>query len=341
MAVKIYDVAKAAGVTSSTVSRVFNGYPDISEHTRKKVYEVAAKLGYTPNIAARTLSSKSLKTVALILNDLVASRFDGVSMQTILGVYNYCETHAMQFVLYPTTTKLQHEKTFDQFCMERNVAGAVVQGLHIDDPYIQQISESQTPVVMIDLEIPGANTVSISVDNVAAEKEATQAILRHGKSHPVMMNGIPSAQVSNLREKGFREAIHDAGLSLSDDAIMYADFDIDKAEAAMRNALASGREIDAVICASDAMAMGVMTALKAAHRRVPEDCEVVGFDNIAITEYSQPTISTIDQHMEKIGGMAAQLVDKLLNGKVAPNMRHIFSPHKFIQRESTGVYPDK
>lgn len=339
MAVKIYDVAKAAGVTVSTVSRVFNHYQDISEATKKKVLAAADKLGYTPNVAARTLSSKSLKTVAVILNDIVADRFDGVSMQTILGVYHYCNEHGMQFVLYPTSTKLQHEKTFGQFCLERNVDGAVVQGMHIDDPYLEQIATGETPVVMIDLEIPGANVVSISIDNVAAEREATQTILAHGRKHPVMINGTHAAQVSALREEGFRQAVAEAGLVLPDDGVLYADFEIELATKKLQEALKQHPEIDAVVCASDAMAIGAMVALRAAGKQIPRDCELVGFDNIGVTEYSQPPISTIEQHMEKIGYTAAGLVDKLLQKRLAPDIGHVYSEYDFIQRESTGGLP--
>lgn len=141
------------------------------------------------------------------MNDLVGSRYDGVSMQTIMGVYHYAETHEMQFVLYPTTTQQQRAKTFAQFCEERNINGAVVQGLHVDDPYVAQIAEAALPVVTIDLAIPGPRTGAVSIDNTAAEKAVTQLLLNRGRRHLLMVNGRQNAQVSVVREAGFKAAL--------------------------------------------------------------------------------------------------------------------------------------
>ncbi|WP_056989006.1 LacI family DNA-binding transcriptional regulator [Lacticaseibacillus camelliae] len=336
MVAKIYDVAKAAGVSVGTVSRVFNGYTDISRATKKRVLKVAKELGYTPNVAARTLSSKSLKTIAFIMNDLVGSRYDGVSMQTIMGVYHYAETHEMQFVLYPTTTQQQRAKTFAQFCEERNINGAVVQGLHVDDPYVAQIAEAALPVVTIDLAIPGPRTGAVSIDNTAAEKAVTQLLLNRGRRHLLMVNGRQNAQVSVVREAGFKAALAGAGMTADTRRILYADYDMKLAGEQVAAALTADPAIDGIVCASDAMALGALNVLKARQLRVPADVALAGFDNTALAEFVDPALTTVEQHMDIMGYNAAELVNKLLQRDMPTAQRQIFSPYEVIERASTG-----
>ncbi|WP_179393849.1 LacI family DNA-binding transcriptional regulator [Lacticaseibacillus absianus] len=343
MAVKIYQVAAEAGVSVGTVSRVFNHYPDVSEETRRRVLATAKHLGYVPNVAARTLSSKSLATVALILNE-VARGFEGtLAMHLMQGVNRYTQKHGIEFVLYMTDAELQREKTFEQFCLERNITGAIVHGLNVGDPFISQIQASKIPVVCIEQEILGANTASIGIDNRAAELEVTSDMLRQGRRNLVMINGWRTAAVSQQRQQGFLEALAQADRPILDYTVQFAGFDLDNAMALTNRLIVQHPTIDGFICASDIMAVGVLKALRQHGIAVPTQVAVAGFDNTVVGRYMEPSLSTVEQHMEAMGGRAAKLMHDLIGHKLPQDYtkRNVFVPYEYIQRRSTDFGRDR
>lgn len=342
MAVNIFQVAKAAGVSVATVSRVFNDYSDISEKTKDKVLRVATKLGYAPSIAARTLSSKTLKTIALIINDVDRPKFDVITIQLIKGVYEYTQKVNTEFVFYMTNSKLQHTKTFEQFCVERNISGAVVQGLNTDDPYIAQISQSRVPVVSIDIDIPGGNTASISIDNRKAEATVTRDMLTKGKRNLVLINGWSNAEISVYRQLGFCDALLEFGLNIQEYTVQYANFNQEMAKEITRKLLIQYPKIDGFVCVSDAMALGVIESLKSLKRKIPGEVFVSGFDNTIASEYVYPTLSTVEQHMDLIAFNAASLVEDMIDNKLTSDKgtRRFYTDFDYIQRGST-MYGDK
>ncbi|WP_162255563.1 LacI family DNA-binding transcriptional regulator [Lacticaseibacillus nasuensis] len=338
MVVKIYEVAQVAGVSVATVSRVFNNYPDVSEETRLRVRAAANQLGYVPNVAARTLSSKSLNNVALILNEVTRGREDVIGMQLIDGVYQYATSHDIGFVLYMTNAEIQKRKTFDQFCLERNITGTVVQGLSTDDPFICQIENSEIPVVSVDLEIPGHNTGSISINNQEAERVVTERMIQQGRKHLIMINGWANAEVSQSRQQGFLQAFESLGYSPLEYTIQYADFDQQQANTIARRLMIEHPEIDGFICASDGMAIGVLKAVQALGMRVPEQVMVAGFDNTIASQYLTPSLSTVEQHMDRMGNRAAKMVVDLINHRLPRDhaKRRLYTSYEYIQRRSTN-----
>ncbi|MCI2169986.1 LacI family DNA-binding transcriptional regulator [Schleiferilactobacillus perolens] len=338
MAVTIRDVARAAGVSNGTVSRVFNNYSDISPETRKRVITIAQKMGYIPNVAARTLSSKSLQVVALILSDLQSSKANSIPMEMISGVYRYTEEHDMQFVLYHlTTTKQQYEKSFDQFCQERNITGAIIQGLKTSDPYFDEITKSSVPVVLVDLDRGDPSIGMVSINNVQAENEATQILLRNGAQNVVMINGAANAQVSIQREAGFRLALSSFGRTLKDYTVQYANFIQETAVAKVQQLLRNHPDVDGLVCASDLMAIGILEYLRKQKIRVPEDIQLIGFDNLIIGQYMTPTLSSVEQHMELIGQQSCHLLNKMMRGMKKSEPKRIFVPYEIMERDSTAI----
>lgn len=337
MAVTIRDVARAAGVSNGTVSRVFNNYPDISQKTRERVITIAQKMGYVPNVAARTLSSKSMQVVALILSDLLSSKENSIPMEMMSGVYRYANDHGMQFVLYLTTTKQQHEKSFDQFCQERNITGAIIQGLKTTDPYFEEIAKSSVPVVLVDLDRGDPSIGTVSIDNVQAENEATQVLLRNGVQDPVMINGSINAQVSIQREAGFKLALSSFGRTPKDYTVQYANFDQEIAVAKVQRLLREHPSVEGLVCASDSMAIAILEYLRKQKIRVPEDIQLIGFDDLIIGQYMTPTLSSVEQHMELIGQQSCHLLNKMMRGMKKSEPKRIFVPYEIMERDSTAI----
>lgn len=335
MRATIRDVAKAAGVSIATVSKVFNGYSDINHDTKEKILEVAKQLDYTPNMAARTLSSKKQQTIALILNELNFNRKSTMPMEVLNGVYTFTEQSDYEFVFYGTSTEKQEDKTFRQFCNEHNITGAVIQGLKMSDPYYEEIQETKLPTVLIDIVMENANVGTVSIDNEAAAFEAVSYLISKNHQKIGMINGSRDANVSILREAGYRRALAEHGIVNNEAYIQYANFEEDIAFLITKNLLTNHKEITALFCASDVMAIGAMRAVKDMGLRVPEDISIIGFDDIILSSYVSPTLTSVAQDMEKIGFEAAKLLTEIINHDLKNN-NHRMVPHEMKYRESVG-----
>lgn len=334
--VTIRDVAKKAGVSIGTVSRVFNDYPDISDETRKRVFKIADEAGYSPNLAARTLSSKRQKTIALVFNDLIYQPKYTFPMSILNGVLEYADSQNLEFAFYAITTQKQKEKTYEQFCSERNVSGVIMQGLHENDPYVEQLKTTHVPTVLIDMMVNQNQYVgSVTTDNVTAAKEAVNVLIKSGYRNIDLINGTYDATVSILRERGYKKALADAGFEINSSRVQYANYDEAIANLMAKQALQQDPTIDAFFCASDIMALGVLQALKDLGKKVPEEIGIVGFDGLDLGEYVSPALTTVAQQPYEFGREAGRMIQELMNDQrpATSVARHV--PYRLIRREST------
>ncbi len=334
MRVTIKDVAEAAGVSPATVSRVFNGYTDISAETKEKIIEIAKEMNYLPNAAARSLSSKKQITLGLVLNDLEISRKNTMVMEVLTGVYNYTEEENIDFVFLATSTIKQNKKSFREFINEKGISGAVVQGLKMNDPYFKEIESANFPVALIDMVALGENVCNISIDNEKASEEAVQALIHHGHSHIGMINGRREAYVSVEREAGYIQALKKNNIDLNQEYVQYANFSEKISVEITRDLLTNNPEITALFCASDLMAIGAMKAISELGLTVPEDISIIGFDDIVLNEFLTPKLSSVSQNMEIIGYEAARRTHQMIQGKEVD--KQVYIQHDVMIRESVG-----
>lgn len=337
--ITINDVAEKAGVSIGTVSRVFNGYTDISDATKNRVIKIAKEIGYSPNISARSLSLKNKKNLALILSGVDLNKKDNLHTNLISGVYEYAKEFEYEFFINFITTETQKEKNLQTFLRERDIAGAVIQGLKLDDPYVNELQKINIPIVLIDQNFEGLNIGTVSIDNLAASKEAVNYLIKEGHQNIVLINGNKEAFVSIEREKGYKEALIENNLPIKPMYIQHADFNEDTAYLFAKNILLEDATITAFFCSSDIMAIGVLKTVKELKLNSPDDISIVGFDNIILTEYTTPTITTISQDMQMIGQSAAKLLINLIKGN--NKKRHICLNFELIIRNSSSIAKKK
>jgi len=329
----IRDVAKTAGVSISTVSKVFNEYTDINQKTKKRVLAVAKQLDYAPNMAARTLSSKTQKTIALILSELNINRKSTMPLEVLSGVYKYTEQSDFEFVFYGTSTEKQKEKTFRQFCNEHNITGAVVQGLKMTDSYYQEIKETNIPTVLIDIDMRNPYVGTVSIDGEQAAFEAIEYLISQSHHNIGIINGSRDALVSILRENGYRRALVANGIQLNEAYVQYANFEEDIAFLIAQNLLKNNKKITALFCTSDIMAIGAMRGIKEMGLNIPNDISIIGFDDIILSKYVTPALTTIAQDAEALGFESAKLLSDIITGNTGlPQLRII--PHELKYRDS-------
>lgn len=334
MRTSIKDLAKAAGVSITTVSRALNGYNDVSKQTKEKIEKLAKELNYAPDYNARSLGGKSGTTIALLLSGLKKTDEGGFTFGIISGIYQAAlESHA-DFMLLTTNASMQNELNYLQLCRQKNIDGVVVMGIRTDDPYYDEIVQSEIPCAMIDIPARGKNVVSVSIDNVEAASKAVNSLLEKGHHKIGMINGSTTAAVSKDRLAGYSLALLDYHMDLNLDYIKYTDFDEQSSFEKSMELLLEQPDITALFCASDLIAIGSLRAAQALQKRVPQDLSIIGFDDMPTAKYISGGLSTVRQDPFNMGKVAGQAVAAMIRKEKTPS--HITVPFKFIERNTTS-----
>lgn len=321
MSATIKDIAKAAGVSITTVSRALNGYSDVNEKTREKIMQIAQELNYSPNTLARGLVMNKSKTIGLLVSGLNReSEKDQITFSILSGINEAVSEQEYDLVLFSTNSTKQREKTYTQLCRERRVDGVIIQGIKTDDPYLNEVVESDLPCVLIDIPIQSEHVGNVTTDNVKGARKAVQHLIELGHKHIAMVNGHSKAFVSQRRKEGYISAMEAANLPVQNEWIVNGSFEEKSAKDAALRLLADNKEITAVFCASDLMALGVMRAAKELGIPIPEELSIVGYDDILLASYTSPPLTTIAQNFFQLGFQASNLLINILEGKTEPQV---------------------
>jgi len=329
----IKDVAKAAKVSVTVVSKALNGYTDVSEDTRRKVLKVAEELKYTPNMLAKNLKQKVTKSIALIFSNFErANGKDGVLFQIMSGIYAAAVDYKYEVVIYTRSLSEQQNKSYWKFCKDHKIAGAVVTGLKTTDPYFQEIVNSDFPCVVLDTDLASEHTGSVSTDNVSASKMGVEYLISKGHRKIGMINGHEFAVVSRQRLEGYQAALAAQGIAYDPAIVMNSDYSEESAYELADSYLEQHRDVTAIFFASDLMAIGFMNRCREIGVRIPEDISILGFDDIVLSSYTTPKLSTVRQNFHKLAYTACEQVIHILEKE--EKGRHIMMPFKIVDRET-------
>lgn len=318
----IKDVAKMAGVSISTVSKAYNNYSEVSDTTKQRIAQVAKTLGYIPNKTAVELSQGQRKYVGLIVKNSIQDEF----LRMISGVHSTTETYGYELVIYTTQHIKSKNMSYVDFCRYHSLVGAIVSGLDKDDPYLHELTESETPCVLVDIELHGKNTAYVSTDNLSASYQVFELLYAHGHRHICHVTGSMSAEVAHKRKDGFVSAAKDNNLPLNQLTFVDGDWSETTAYQATQTVLHAHPEITAVYAASDTMALGAMTAIRQAGYTIGQDFSLIGFDGISILRYTSPPLATVAQGLVGIGEVACQTLFKICRGEA-------FEPQNYVDFE--------
>lgn len=333
--VTIRDVAKEAQVSIGTVSRAFNGYRDINEETKVKIFQVAKKLGYAPNVNARSISSKKTNNMGLIISGFLESdRRDSFVLMLLQGIYRYANEHSVEVALYTTDAEKQQKKTYERFCAEHSIFGAILSGVATNDPYFHELVKSGMPCVLIDIYIKGEGLGCVSVDNIQAADDIAQYLMDCGHRDIVVVQGKKEAEVTTCRIAGIYTAFKRNGLELTRERILTCNYSESQAYREVRKYIEeNGKNAGtAFLCLSDIMALGTMKAIHDLGYEIPDDFSVTGFDGIPIAEYTTPGLTTIEQDVAGMGYSAAALLQELR--KKPDQSKRVYVPYRLQERKS-------
>jgi LacI family transcriptional regulator len=331
----IRDVAKAAGVSVTTVSRALNGYPDVAEDTRQRVVKVATQLHYRPNIVARSLVTRHTQTIGFLVSEISRARiWHYFMLQVLYGIQDRLGEYGYDLILLNTNPTRQREIPYFDFCLGRQLDGAIVFNLRTDDPYVQQLTASPLPTVVVDIPLVGTQVSYVRSDNVYGARLAVEHLVALGHRRIGLVNGHAQAQVSHERLQGYRQALEEVGLPFAPELVYEADFTPEGGRKGARALLERSPRPTALFFASDLMALGALRYLQEQGIAVPQEVAVVGFDDIELAELVSPGLTTVRQRRYEMGVTAVDLLmDMVAQGHSAPAGRTL--PPELVVRETT------
>ncbi|MDN4595345.1 catabolite control protein A [Polycladomyces subterraneus] len=332
-AVTIYDVAREAGVSMATVSRVVNGNPNVKPATRKKVLETIRNLGYRPNAVARGLASKRTTTVGVIIPDISNAFFAELTrgIEDIANMYHY------NIILSNSDNKKEKELQLIETFLEKQVDGLLFLGSEVTDEHRQVFAEAHVPIVLAGTQDPVGDRPSVVIDQVQAAKEATTALIREGHERIGLIGGPLTDPVNGYsRYLGYKQALEENGLPFKEEWVRIGDYRYRSGLEAMRSLLESEQPPTAVFACSDEMAVGALHAVQDAGRSVPEDVSIIGFDDIPLATQVRPLLSTVAVPMYDIGAVAMRLLTKYMNDEPVESPQVVLQ-YRLELRNSTRI----
>lgn len=306
--VSIRDVAKAAGVSITTVSKALNNYPDVKEETKKRIQELVEEMNYVPNQAGRSMGGITDPVIGLLINNLQPEEPSGAVYGFMSGVCHACKQNGIDFLLLTCDDDTQNKIPLQRLCLSKGLDGLVCTGFHTADPYMIQLRDLDIPCASIDIVTGYENVTDITIDNEQASAEAINFLLKQGWKNIAMLLGDSSVDVSIRREQGARQAMYNAGLSFAPGRVLNGDFSKDKAYILAKGLIERDPQIDAFFCISDLMALGVCRAIEECGLMVGKDIAVVGFDDIPIAGYVYGGLTTIHQDFYSMGYQAGEQI---------------------------------
>ncbi len=332
MATNIRDVAKAAGVSIATVSKVLNGYTTVNEKTKERVLQFVKDMQFHPNSAARSLVGRRSMTIGIFLTAGLAHPF---FTQILSGMEQALKTKGYDLI-YLAQLSWSKDYSFVRHCQSRNVEGVVVFGFQHENMNFDELIQSGIPTVFIDLDVREGRAGYISSDNEAATERTVQYLsgLQHNKIS--FLSGNKDAYASRHRLQGYRTGLEQAKLPYRENYVVEGDFTRETGYLAMKMLLALPEPPTAVICCSDMSAVGALDAIREAGLAVPEDISVIGFDDIEIASNVRPALTTVRQDMMTIGRRSIELLDELINDEALPPPEEIV-PTELVIRDTCAI----
>lgn len=330
--ITIKDIARKLGISPSTVSRALKGHPDISEKTRKAVEELAKELKYKPNSIALSLRHKRSNVIGIIIPEIVHHFFSSI----ISGAEDCASNKGYNIIFCQSNESEEREKKNIQTLISSRVEGILISRTKetIDSSHIKNALEDDIPIIFFDRTYSDIQTDAVIVDDFGASFEATSYLIKSGCTKLCHFMGNENLGISKNRKNGFVEAVKNNNLSLDDEFIVKADSFHEGFEQ-MEKLILKNKIPDGIFAVNDMTAFGILAALKKHNINVPDEVSVIGFSNEIISQFSDPPLSTIEQHGYEMGYKAAKLLIDRINSEKEKNFVTEIIPTKLIIRKST------
>ena len=327
----IKDVAALAGISYTTVSHVLNKTRPVSEPVRLKVEAAIAQLDYVPSAVARSLKARSTCTIGLLIPNGINPYFAELAR----GIEDHCERNGFCVILCNSDDNPEKQRSYLRVLLEKRVDGLIVSSVDGDVSFAGGLAEVRTPLVVVDRELEGIEADMVRIDHEQGAYLATRHLLDLGHRHIACIGGPVDTLVAEMRQAGYRRAMLEAGLEVLPGWAVNSEFTSPAGyEAAV--SLLSHQPPTAIFAGNDVIAIGVLRAAAERNVAVPRDLSVVGFDDIQMSRYVYPALTTVGQSIRQLGETAAEmLLSRIAAPDTAPIRKRLVTPNVVV-RESTA-----
>jgi LacI family transcriptional regulator len=337
MALTLEQVAKLAGVSRSTVSRVVNDSPNVRPEVRERVWEVVRKNNYQPHAAARSLVTRRTHIIGVIIPEAVTTLFTDPFFPLFLrGVTETCNARNYNLMLSLFNGPDGQQEMYRRVVRSGHLDGVIVASTRLDDPLVPQLLQDGVTFVLAGRH-PDERVNYVDVDNVGAARMAVEYLIRLGHQRIATITGPLSTGHGQDRLAGYRQALEAHRLPVMDELIFEGDFTESSGSKGVQRLLPASPT--AIFAASDMMAIGALKAVRQAGLRVREDIALVGFDDVPVSSAIEPALTTVRQPIQRLGSMSADLLLRLLQdgSDVPAPVNRIVLPAELVVRESGGA----
>ena len=328
--ITIKDVAKEVNVSVTTISRVLNNKPDVSEATKKKVEKAIEKMGYNPNKIAQGLVLKKSNSIGLIIPDINNPFFP----ELIKGVERTAKKLGYSLILCNTDNDKIEEKESIFLLRSKQVDGIILSLSLENKEALKELEKERYPIVQIDRRIKDSIYPAITIDNKKSAYIATEYLIKQGHRKIGHITGDLSTETAINRFKGFRQALKDHNISYKKEWLLEGDYSIESGKEMMENIIKLKNRPTALFLANDLMAFGAYETIFKYNYSIPEDFSIIGHDNIEITSFVKPGLTTMDQPKYRLGEIAAKNLIKIIENKDKSAFRNVILKNAMIVRDS-------
>jgi len=310
--VTIYDIAKKAGVSITTVSRVINDHPYVKDETKEKIEKLLKETGYVPNTNASSLVSKKTNTIAVILPDITNSFFANI----FRGAEERANSQDFTVIYGNTNEDAEREKKYINTFIEKRVDGVILDPISTNIDIIKPLEQNDIPFVLIDRNIKGTKKSHVGIHNKKEAFRIVNYLIDQGKKDIALISASEELSVYKDRKKGYVNALKKSGLNLKNDYIKIGTKPIKEVGYNLtKEMIQSSTSPDAIFAANNFLAVGVYNALKDLGYKVPQDISIVCFDDFGTGTVISPFFTSIIQPASKMGMVAMNLLlDKIEGG---------------------------
>jgi DNA-binding LacI/PurR family transcriptional regulator len=327
-----HDVAKKAGVSIATVSRVLNDSPLVTESARRQVLRAVQELNYQPNRTAQRLRAGRSRVIGLIISDIQNPFFTSV----VRGIEDLAYQHGYSLVLCNSDEDVQKEQLYIEILSSERVAGVIILPTGID--CCAPLFNLRMPVVMMDRVVAGFDTDTVVVENVSGAFAATQHLVELGHKRIGLVGAPSGISVGSERQQGYARALAAHGIATGETLIRIGNFKETGGYQAARELLDLNPRPTALFVANNLMTLGALVAIRERGLRIPEDISIIGFDDMPWANLLQPPLTAIAQPTYELGQRAAQLLLARLQDRTKP-LVHECLETRLVVRGSTSVPP--
>jgi LacI family transcriptional regulator len=328
----IKDVAREANVSVATVSRVFNDSGPVSEETRRRIRDVAARLRYSPHGGARSLITNKTFTIGVLLPDLYGEFFSEV----IRGMDQAAQRQGYHLLVSGS----HDEKTEIEaalLAMRGRVDGVIAMSPHLDAPSLVANVPATLPIVLLNCPVNGASYDALTIENRRGAYDMVRHLAALGHQSIAIIRGADGNYDAAERLEGYRSALKRLRIARRDEWEIDGDFTEASGHRAIARVLALDDRPTAVFAANDAMAIGALCALREAGVRVPEDIAVVGFDDIPLAKYMSPPLTSVHVAISDLGARGVETLLHAIESKNGHTRQRQHLPTTLVIRRSCGT----